>query len=69
MSHSRGMGVGVIRFKTHHKVGSNVIKDPIQILDEDHNFGRDLYSENADHVETCMCETGNTFMGNCQKMI
>ena len=34
---------------TKLKVGDSVITDPIQILDEGHNFYRDLYSENAGH--------------------
>ena len=42
-------------------MGDRVITDPIQILDEGHNFYRDLYSENAGHDLTCMSEIGITF--------
>ena len=46
---------------TKLKVGDSVITDPIQILDEGHNFYRNLYSENAGHDETHMKEIGTTF--------
>ena len=46
---------------TKLKVGDSVITDPIQILDEGHNFYRDLYSENAGHDLTRMGEIGTTF--------
>ena len=46
---------------TKLKVGDSVITDPIQILDEGHNFYRDLYSENAGHDLTRLGEIGTTF--------
>ena len=42
-------------------MGDSVITDPIQILDEGHNFYRNLYSENAGHDPTRMSEIGTTF--------
>ena len=47
---------------TKLKVGDSVITDPLQILDEGHNFYRDLYLENAGHDLTRMSEIGTTFM-------
>ena len=37
-----------------------LITDPIQILDEGHNFYQNLYSENVGHDESHMREIGNT---------
>ena len=47
---------------TKLKVGDSVITDPIQILDEGHNFYRNLYLENAGHDLIRMSEIGTTFM-------
>ena len=46
---------------TKLKIDENLITDPIQILDEGHNFYQNLYSENVGHDESHMREIGNTF--------
>ena len=46
---------------TKLKVGDNVITDPIQILDEGHNFYRNLHLKNAGHNLIRLSEIGTTF--------